>query len=139
MPLSSRSLRLTRPAPRSALDYLFDTLKRHGSSFPAEFWDTVCKEVLFPIFAVLRSRSDVSRFSTHEDMSVWLSTTMIQALRNLVDLFTFYFDVLSRMLDKLLDLLCECICQGAPPSLLAGIMCSGLTRTCTQRSTRSRG
>lgn len=72
----------------------------------------VCKEVLFPIFAVLRSRSDVSRFTSHEDMSVWLSTTMIQALRNLVDLFTFYFDVLARMLDKLLDLLCECICQG---------------------------
>lgn len=37
---------------------------------------------------------------------------MIQALRNLIDLFTFYFDVLGRMLDKLLDLLCECICQG---------------------------
>ena len=36
---------------------------------------------------------------------------MIQALRNLVDLFTFYFDSLGRMLDKLLDLLCECICQ----------------------------
>ncbi|GAA5875688.1 hypothetical protein JCM1840_003176 [Sporobolomyces johnsonii] len=96
---------------KRALDYLFDTLKKHGQTFPAEFWDTVCKEVLFPIFAVLRSRSDVSRFSTHEDMSVWLSTTMIQALRNLVDLFTFYFDVLARLLDKLLDLLCECICQ----------------------------
>ncbi|GAA5971918.1 hypothetical protein JCM21900_001320 [Sporobolomyces salmonicolor] len=96
---------------KRALDYLFDTLKKYGQTFPAEFWDTVCKEVLFPIFAVLRSRSDVSRFSTHEDMSVWLSTTMIQALRNLVDLFTFYFDVLARLLDKLLDLLCECICQ----------------------------
>ncbi|GAA5850525.1 hypothetical protein JCM8547_001904 [Rhodosporidiobolus lusitaniae] len=96
---------------KRALDYLFETLKKHGSSFPPEFWDTVCKEVLFPIFAVLRSRSDVSRFSTHEDMSVWLSTTMIQALRNLVDLFSFYFDVLARLLDKLLDLLCECICQ----------------------------
>ncbi|GAA6007006.1 hypothetical protein JCM10207_009168 [Rhodosporidiobolus poonsookiae] len=96
---------------KRALDYLFETLKKHGQSYPPEFWDTVCKEVLFPIFAVLRSRSDVSRFSTHEDMSVWLSTTMIQALRNLVDLFTFYFDVLARLLDKLLDLLCECICQ----------------------------
>lgn len=106
---------------RRALDYLFDTLKQHGQTFPADFWDTICKEVLFPIFAVLRSRSDVSRFSTHEDMSVWLSTTMIQALRNLVDLFTFYFDVLGRMLDKLLDLLCECICQG--PSPLAHCRC----------------
>lgn len=58
----------------------------------------------------------MSRFSTQEDMSVWLSTTMIQALRNLVDLFTFYFDALARMLDKLLDLLSECICQGASSS-----------------------
>ncbi|GAA5995532.1 hypothetical protein JCM11641_001060, partial [Rhodosporidiobolus odoratus] len=96
---------------KRALDYLFETLKKHGDAYPPEFWDTVCKEVLFPIFAVLRSRQDVSRFSTHEDMSVWLSTTMIQALRNLVDLFSFYFDVLARLLDKLLDLLCECICQ----------------------------
>jgi brefeldin A-inhibited guanine nucleotide-exchange protein len=98
---------------KRSLDYLFETLKMHGSTFPPYFWDVVAKEVLFPIFAVLRSRQDVSRFSTHEDMSVWLSTTMIQALRNLVDLFTFYFDLLGHnMLDKLLDLLAECICQG---------------------------
>lgn len=58
-------------------------------------------------------------------MSVWLSTTMIQALRNLVDLFTFYFDVLARMLDKLLDLLCECICQGA------SLFCAARTRMLT--------
>ncbi|PLW15872.1 hypothetical protein PCANC_18072 [Puccinia coronata f. sp. avenae] len=96
---------------KRALDYLFETLKNYGSSFSHEFWDSVCKEVLFPIFAVLRSRSDVSRFSTQEDMSVWLSTTMIQALRNLIDLYTFYFDTLGRLLDRLLDLLCECICQ----------------------------
>lgn len=45
-------------------------------------------------------------------MSVWLSTTMIQALRDLIDLYTFYFDTLERTLDGLLDLLCVCICQG---------------------------
>ena len=45
-------------------------------------------------------------------MSVWLSTTMIQALRDLIDLYTFYFDILERFLDGLLDLLCVCICQG---------------------------
>lgn len=96
---------------KRALDYLFDTLKKYGNSFPDAFWDYISKEVLFPIFAVLRSRTDVSRFSTHEDMSVWLSTTMIQALRNLIDLYTFYFETLGRRLDRLLDLLCECICQ----------------------------
>jgi len=44
-------------------------------------------------------------------MSVWLSTTMIQALRNLIALYTFYFETLERTLDGLLDLLCVCICQ----------------------------
>ncbi|KAH9938300.1 guanine nucleotide exchange factor in Golgi transport N-terminal-domain-containing protein [Fomitopsis serialis] len=73
---------------RLALDSLFSTLKMYGKTFP---------ELLFPIFA--------------EDMSVWLSTTMIQALRNLIDLYTFYFETLERFLDGLLDLLCVCICQ----------------------------
>ncbi|KAI0711073.1 hypothetical protein C8T65DRAFT_648070 [Cerioporus squamosus] len=96
---------------RLALDSLFSTLKKYGSTYPVEFWDTVCQELLFPIFAVLKSSQDLSRFSTQEDMSVWLSTTMIQALRNLIDLYTFYFETLERFLDGLLDLLCVCICQ----------------------------
>ena len=91
---------------------MFTTLKTYGETFPVDFWDTVCQELLFPIFAVLKSAQDVSRFSTQEDMSVWLSTTMIQALRDLIDLYTFYFETLERFLDGLLDLLCVCICQG---------------------------
>lgn len=95
-----------------ALDSLFSTLKTYGATYQVEFWDTVCQELLFPIFAVLKSSQDLSRFSTQEDMSVWLSTTMIQALRDLIDLYTYYFDILERFLDGLLDLLCVCICQG---------------------------
>ena len=37
---------------------------------------------------------------------------MIQALRELIDLYTFYFESLERVLDGLLELLCVCICQG---------------------------
>ncbi|KIJ56863.1 hypothetical protein M422DRAFT_72969 [Sphaerobolus stellatus SS14] len=96
---------------RLALDALFSTLKTYGTSYPVPFWDTVFQELLFPIFAVLKSSQDLSRFSTQEDMSVWLSTTMIQALRDLIDLYTYYFDILERVLDGLLDLLCVCICQ----------------------------
>ncbi|EIW82060.1 Sec7-domain-containing protein [Coniophora puteana RWD-64-598 SS2] len=96
---------------RLALDSLFSTLKTYGATFPVDFWDTVCQELLFPIFAVLKSSQDVSRFSTQEDMSVWLSTTMIQALRDLIDLYTHYYEILERFLDGLLDLLCVCICQ----------------------------
>ncbi|KAJ3975507.1 hypothetical protein EV361DRAFT_1024791 [Lentinula raphanica] len=96
---------------RLALDSLFTTLKTYGDTYPLEFWDTVCKKTLFPIFAVLKSSQDLSRFSTQEDMSVWLSTTMIQALRDLIDLYTYHFAILERFLDGLLDLLCVCICQ----------------------------
>ena len=94
------------------MDSLFTTLKEYGSTFTVEFWDTVCQELLFPIFAVLKNSSDLSRWITQEDMSVWLSTTMIQALRDLIDLYTYYFETLERFLDGLLDLLCVCICQG---------------------------
>ncbi|KAG7449384.1 Sec7-domain-containing protein [Guyanagaster necrorhizus] len=96
---------------RLALDSLFSSLKTYGSSFPENFWDSVTKDLIFPIFSVLKSSHDLSRFSTQEDMSVWLSSTMIQALRDVIDLFTFYFDTLERSLDGLLDLLCICICQ----------------------------
>lgn len=95
-----------------ALDSLFTTLKTSGGGFPVEFWDTVCQELLFPIFAVLKSSQDMSRFNTQEDMSVWLQTTMIQALRDLIDLYSYHFDILERSLDGLLDLLCVCVCQG---------------------------
>ncbi|WVQ96796.1 hypothetical protein IAU59_003903 [Kwoniella sp. CBS 9459] len=95
---------------RLALDCLFDTLKTHGQGFSVEFWNTVCQQVLFPIFAVLRAKSDV-RFKSAEDMSVWLSTTLISALRDLINLYTVYFEVLQRYLDGLLDILVACICQ----------------------------
>lgn len=102
----------------SALDSLFSTLTTHGVTFPVDFWDTVCQELLFPIFAVLKSSQDLSRFSTQEDMSVWLSTTMIEALRKFIDLYSTYFQTLQKFWDSILDLLCVCICQGTLPSSL---------------------
>ncbi|KAF3926043.1 hypothetical protein ABW20_dc0108730 [Dactylellina cionopaga] len=94
-----------------ALNHLFDTLVTYGAAYPEAFWDLVCRQLLFPIFMVLKSKSEMSRFSNHEDMTVWLSTTMIQALRNLIQLFTHFFANLSRMLDGFLELLITCICQ----------------------------
>ena len=96
---------------RVALDSLFSILTEQGASFSMAFWDEICHDVLFPIFNVLRNRSDVTRFTTQEDMSVWLSTTMIQALRQLVVLWTHFFDTLKPRLSGLLELLCACICQ----------------------------
>ena len=60
---------------------------------------------------VLKSKSEMTKVLNHEDLSVWLSTTMIQALRNMITLFTHYFESLQYMLDRFLDLLALCICQ----------------------------
>ncbi|ANZ74632.1 BA75_00765T0 [Komagataella pastoris] len=94
-----------------ALNYMFDALVQNGGHFDPSFWDKICNELLFPIFKVLSEHWQVSQFDTQDDISVWLSTTLIQALRNMVALFTHYFDTLNRMLDGYLELLISCICQ----------------------------
>jgi brefeldin A-inhibited guanine nucleotide-exchange protein len=93
------------------LNYLFDTLIKYGGDFPPEFWDILWRQLLYPIFMVLKSKSEMTKVLNHEDLSVWLSTTMIQALRNMMTLFTHYFESLEYMLDRFLDLLALCICQ----------------------------
>ena len=60
---------------------------------------------------VLKSKSEMSKVLNDEELSVWLSTTMIQALRNMISLFTHFFTSLEYMLDRFLELLALCICQ----------------------------
>ncbi|KAI1128984.1 guanine nucleotide exchange factor [Nemania abortiva] len=95
----------------NALNYFFDALLRYGGDFPSDFWDILWRQQLYPIFMVLRSRPEMTNALNHEELSVWLSTTMIQALRNMIVLFTHYFDALEYMLDRFLELLALCICQ----------------------------
>lgn len=94
-----------------SLNYLFETLTRYGGDFTKDFWETLWRQVLYPIFVVLQSKSEMSKAPNHEELSVWLSTTMIQALRNMISLFTHYFESLEHMLDRFLELLSLCICQ----------------------------
>jgi brefeldin A-inhibited guanine nucleotide-exchange protein len=95
----------------NALNYLFDSIIKYGGDFPSDFWDILWRQLLYPIFMVLKSKSEMSNVLNHEELSVWLSTTMIQALRNMITLFTHYFESLEYMLDRFLDLLALCICQ----------------------------
>ncbi|KAL3231610.1 Protein transport protein SEC7 [Nakaseomyces bracarensis] len=94
-----------------ALNYMFDSLVAYGNEFDEAFWENICKKLLFPIFGVLSKHWEVNQFNSHDDLSVWLSTTLIQALRNLIALFTHYFDSLNNLLDGFFDLLISCICQ----------------------------
>ncbi|KAI1340380.1 guanine nucleotide exchange factor for ADP ribosylation factor [Xylariaceae sp. FL0016] len=95
----------------NALNYFFEALLKHGGDFPPDFWDILWRQQLYPIFMVLRSRPEMTNALNHEELSVWLSTTMIQALRNMIILFTHYFGALEYMLDRFLELLALCICQ----------------------------
>ncbi|KAH3677036.1 hypothetical protein WICMUC_001942 [Wickerhamomyces mucosus] len=94
-----------------ALNYLFDVLVQFGNRFEEDFWDRVCTNLLFPIFSVLSKHWEINQFNSHDDLSVWLSTTLIQALRNMIALFTHYFYALNKMMDGYLGLLISCICQ----------------------------
>lgn len=94
-----------------ALNALFDILLEYGEHFEDDFWDLVCRQLLFPIFGVLSNHWDLNNIDDNDKLSVWLSTTLIQALRNMVTVFTHYFDALSRMLDEYLNLFISCICQ----------------------------
>lgn len=95
------------------LTYLFDTLKAHGEIFTQESWDIIAKGVLFPIFDDLRdSSAQQSKFGANkEEQSVWLSTTLIQALRQFVDLFSHFLSELSFCVDGLFELLAVCMTQ----------------------------
>lgn len=95
----------------NALEYFFAALIKYGGDFTPEFWDILWRQQLYPIFMVLRSRPEMTNVLNHEELSVWLSTTMIQALRNMITLFTHYFESLEYMLDRFLELLALCICQ----------------------------
>jgi brefeldin A-inhibited guanine nucleotide-exchange protein len=95
-----------------AVRYLFDSLKQHGESFTQDFWEVISKGVMFPIFDDLRlSRQEHSKFANQEELSVWLSTTLIQALRLFVELISFYFDKLRFLVDEILNILVICMLQ----------------------------
>ncbi|OBZ89970.1 Protein transport protein sec72 [Choanephora cucurbitarum] len=98
---------------KRALVYLFETLKKHGHTFTPEFWTTISRQIVFPLFDDLKSGGNFNakRHMTAEDLSVWLSTTMIEALRNVVDLYTFYFDKMKDMMEHVLGLFAMCIIQ----------------------------
>ena len=96
-----------------ALQYLFDTLKAYGPAFSKEFWEVVVKGVVLPIFDDLKPENkDSSKFTNSDDMSIWLSTTLIQALRNFIDLVSLNFEALSFLIDGVLELLSVCMTQG---------------------------
>lgn len=105
-----------------ALNCMFDALNAHGKNFDVEFWSKICKELLFPIFDILKTHGEISLVK-NESLWVWLSSTLIQALRKMINLFTTFFDKLDSMIDMFLSLLVSCICQDNDAISKIGISC----------------
>lgn len=94
-----------------ALTYLFNVLHDYGKYFQNDFWDMVCAQLLFPIFNVLNTHQELELNDSNDRLSVWLSTTLIQALKSMINLFSHYIDDLRRLIDGFLNVLVSCICQ----------------------------
>lgn len=97
-----------------ALSHLFDALKAQGNKFSTSFWELLSKGVLFPIFDDMKQTPSAannlnSKFASKEELSIWLSTTLIQALRQFVDLFTLYYQKIGFMLPAMLGLMKSCL------------------------------
>lgn len=99
-----------------ALNSLFDALAKHGSHFDEKFWTIVAEQLLFPIFSKLNSTTE------SEDYWVWLSTTLLQALKKMILLFSTFFDDLKGQLDGYLKLLATCILHSKDPISQSGLL-----------------
>ncbi|KAI9357006.1 hypothetical protein DFJ73DRAFT_953328 [Zopfochytrium polystomum] len=118
-----------------ALTYLFDIIKGHGSFFSVDSWEIVARGVLFPIFDDLKLKQESSpKFANKEEQSVWLSTTLIQALRQFVDLFGHYLPELFFCVDGLLEVLA--VCMTHENETLARIGSTCLTQFVENNATR---
>ncbi|KAJ1957375.1 guanine nucleotide exchange protein for ADP-robosylation factor, partial [Dispira parvispora] len=106
-----------------ALNYLFEFLKSNGGSFSFDFWSLILRDVVYPIFGDLKNYNKDKRAGRQEDFSIWFSTTLIKALRNLIDLFAFYYDILCPTLDGILELLTLCITQESETLARIGTAC----------------
>ncbi|KAG5422239.1 SEC7 [Candida metapsilosis] len=94
-----------------ALKSLFDLIREYGKYFDQNFWNLISRELLFPMFEVLGNHWELSLDELNDNLSVWLSTTLIQALKSMINLFTIFFTELSHMLNEYLKLIISCICQ----------------------------
>lgn len=92
----------------------FDVLNRYGTHFAPEFWLVIYRQLISPMFEIISQPWGLAcgdSLSETDRMSFWVSTTLVQALNNMVSLATHYFDAFEPLLPDFLALLTNCICQ----------------------------
>lgn len=92
-----------------ALNDLFEVLLQNGHQFKDVFWQDVLKEIILPLFSQLSA--DPNSKENGEEAAIWMSTTLVGALKLLVDLYTSFPVLTTIALDPFLDLLMSCVLQ----------------------------
>lgn len=88
-----------------ALSYLFEMLKANAPSFTQEFLALVIRGILFPLFA------DLKNGKIEDQDLLFVSTTLVQAVREVLNLFGAFFPLLKEFIEELVDLLITCMIQ----------------------------
>ena len=84
-------------------------LRTHGHLFSRRLWEIIFRGVLLPIFDTVTSLSEGDAVEDNE----WLTTTCLNALNSLVDIFSHFFSLISFLIDELFFLLVTCVSSGA--------------------------
>jgi brefeldin A-inhibited guanine nucleotide-exchange protein len=96
-----------------ALADLFEVLNQNGHQFNPTFWKVILSEIILPLFDRLSGEpGDAAQQQTFsDDVTVWISTTLVNALKLFVELYTNFPLLTSIAINPLLDLLMKCILQ----------------------------
>merc|ERR1712176_1529784 len=97
-----------------SLEAMFQILQQHGEGFSSSMWELIFRGVLLPIFDdiyhnQIQHRSSIQSPSNqqmlHQLDTNWLETSGVQALAQLIALFTLFFTNCRFMLNKIALLL----------------------------------
>ncbi|PVU94291.1 hypothetical protein BB561_002643 [Smittium simulii] len=98
-----------------ALEKCYFVAKSKAKEFDANLWDFFFKEIGFVLFSDIQGGYILSsKYTKSDDIELWVSTTLVKAIRLMIALFVYSFENsidISNHLDSLFDLLRTCICQ----------------------------
>ncbi|WBW70664.1 Arf GEF [Schizosaccharomyces osmophilus] len=108
-----------------AVKLIFNCLDRHVADFDTEFLNKLSLDIVLSIFSIV-SISNFQRLymaKNTEETDVWILTTMVEALRAFIEIFTRHMERLRSQLPNVLSLLQKCICQENNMLSKVGISC----------------
>ncbi|EPX70776.1 Sec7 domain-containing protein [Schizosaccharomyces octosporus yFS286] len=93
-----------------ALHYMFYIFHEDSDDFNQQTWEIVSRKFIFPIFSTFSLESD-DVLLRDEEVRTWQSTTLVEALKNIVTLISCRFEKLHTLLKGYFRLFSNCVCR----------------------------